>query len=64
MGQVIPLHKSVDDRDAFDAQRERWRHERLPDGAIEEDGALFLAVWALIVVLGALAFGIGWWFAG
>lgn len=54
----------VDERDLFDQQRARWAHERLPDGAIEEDGAMFLAVWALFVVLGAGAFAGGYWLAG
>lgn len=59
MGQVVPLRKPTDERDQFNAVRQRWQHERLPDGEFDGDGAQFLAVWALIVFLGMVAFLIG-----
>ena len=61
MGQVVELHKQQEDeRDVFDALREKWKHERLPDGETEEGGAMFLGVLALIVMAGVGAFLIGY----
>ena len=57
MGQVMQMkNKAVDERDHFDALREKWKRERLPDGELDVDGAMFLAVWALIVLAGTGAF--------